>query len=421
MNKSTSVAIAAAGASAFIIAHYLLRRRSTLKANSVGITIIGDIFLDLVVSTHQLPSWGADVIVDEPICAMAGGSGLNTATHLSSTFRIHTALWSALGKHDAWGAIIRRHASEVGFYLRGALECASTGVCVVVSGDDRGFLTHRGPIADLCLDTDAVSSSIRSAELLGSMDPQGHLHLAGYYNCPRLWGTPTAQLLRRARIQGCSTSLNAQFDASGEWAHLAGSVLPQVDVMFVSADEAAHISGIPRNLGESEDGADDCSGDPYKSTVSAAHWFIDNGCSIAVVTLGRHGALALFKNDAVNPASPRGHASREHVGASDDLLRKQRKLLVQPIRAGHVKVVDTTGAGDAFTSGFLFGWRCDLKVATEFDSRKEGDSHASRVVREAAVAEGLRWGVAAGTACVGHMGASTPMDMSEVEGFLPGA
>ena len=233
----TAAAAAAAAAAAVVLVLYLKQQQrrggggadeeSPASTASADVSILGDIFCDIMVASSEADCnnppliWGGDVVVDEPIQAMAGGSGLNTATHLACAFRSSanstTNLWSAIGR-DAWGGIIRRHASRCGVRLRGVLDAPSTGVCVVFSGpSDRGFVTHRGPIADLALAScsdDEKAVLVDDGELLRTT--ARHVHVAGYYNCPRLWGGPTASVLKAARARGLTTSLNAQYDASGQ-------------------------------------------------------------------------------------------------------------------------------------------------------------------------------------------------------------
>ena len=118
---------------------------------------------------------------------------------------------------DSWGDLVRHHASAVGFALRGALCGPSTGVCVVVTGaSDRGFVTHRGPIGNLHLaastaaNTAAAATRLCPEEMLASLGPGAHFHVAGYFNMPGLWGAPLAALLAQARQKGGTTSLNPQ-------------------------------------------------------------------------------------------------------------------------------------------------------------------------------------------------------------------
>jgi hypothetical protein len=190
--KATLVALATG---AFAIVALRRRTKRSLTDQDEGgpatssVVVLGDIFVDLIVQTDTLPAWGGDVVTAAPISALAGGSGLNTATHLSSSFEVPTSLWSAIGgsKHDAWGALVRDHARRAGFQLRGALDCAATGVCVVLTGaHDRSFVTHRGPIGDLHLINfdggfgwSGREPGIDVDALFANLAPGGHLHIAG--------------------------------------------------------------------------------------------------------------------------------------------------------------------------------------------------------------------------------------------------
>ena len=59
------------------------------------------------------------------------------------------------------------------------------------------------------------------------------------------------------------------------------------------------------------------------------------------------------------------------------------------------RVVDTTGAGDAFAAGFLFGW-CGARD----------------------VQRGLVYGCACGAAAVGQLGGSSPLDAATVDAAM---
>ena len=187
-------------AGAFIVAAAFYQRKcssaeqereeeATGSAKS-SVVVLGDVFVDLMVQSDSLPVWDSDTVTTTPISALAGGSGLNTATHLSASFQVPTSMWSAIGsgKNDAWSTLLRAHAARARFHLRGALDCAATGVCVVMTGKhDRAFITHRGPIGEMHLVETAPAPeanghcqpSIDVHALLENLAPGGHLHIAG--------------------------------------------------------------------------------------------------------------------------------------------------------------------------------------------------------------------------------------------------
>ena len=88
------------------------------------------------------------------------------------------------------------------------------------------------------------------------------------------------------------------------------------------------------------------------------------------------------------PLLPAEHPTRATAAQAIAATREQWWLQPTTPRS----TVDTTGCGDAFAAGFLFGW-C-----------------GSRDVRR-----GLVYGCACGTAAVGQVGGSTPLDASVVD------
>lgn len=120
----------------------------------------------------------------------------------------------------------------------------------------------------------------------------------------------------------------------------AQGLLPSLDVLICSEEEALLITHV-------------ANGD----LDEAINMLVGRGCPLVVVTRGEKGALAA------------SGAQRWHQGA---LARD---------------VVDTTGAGDAFAAGFLYGW-CQARD----------------------VGLGLQFGCACGSAAVGQMGGSHPLD-----------
>ena len=84
---------------------------------NISIEVIGDAFADVYCYLQSgLPSLGGDSRLTEPIHTVAGGSGLNTTTHLASLFRYFDAgnlstkdiisLQTAINENDIYGKLI---------------------------------------------------------------------------------------------------------------------------------------------------------------------------------------------------------------------------------------------------------------------------------------------------------------------------
>ena len=119
---------------------------------------------------------------------------------------------------------------------------------------------------------------------------------------------------------------------------LPDTLLAHCDVLIVNEHELAEVAGVP-----APDPAD------AQAVVAASRRILERGAKAVVVTLGRLGALLCTGAGHMTVAAP-------------------------PV----AKVVDTTGAGDAFCGVF-----------------------AARVAAGDAMSEALRWGVAAGSLSVG--------------------
>jgi sugar/nucleoside kinase (ribokinase family) len=131
------------------------------------------------------------------------------------------------------------------------------------------------------------------------------LHLAGALVMPELDGEPAAAVLERAKERGVTTSLDTVWDATGRWERVLPS-LPFVDLFVPSLAEAAAISG-------------------EQEPQAAAAWLLERGVGTVALKLGAEGCYI----------------------AGEGFER------VVPAPA--VESVDSTGAGDAFAAGFLYG------------------------------------------------------------------
>jgi sugar/nucleoside kinase (ribokinase family) len=401
--------------------------------------IIGDSYVDyicLLAASSSLPRVGEDAILPYPMTARAGGSPINTATHLTTLFQQQrredndndenrcfagekgTALSAAIpgwkitiqtcfNPHDAMGRILMDHADAFQIVLlndwlvvnnnndnnngkdgdgdhrsnssssNNTNNNTSTPHCIVmVTGSDRSFLTHRG-----C----GVGWNVTTT--YWPPDHCGYLHIAGYYCTPEFATEQRlAKLLRQWRQQqqqndiGTRTriSLVTQFDATGQWdGGLVDDVIPLLDILIMNEVEATSVMeayqkrkrSVAATVFDNDKsiGMDDDPSDTSRGISMIGKWqqFYDQTDVIVVVTMGERGAV-VFRNGAIEA----------HMAPPA------------------IYVTDTTGAGDAFAAGFLYGHQL---------------SHGN------SIESALAWGCAMGSASVSVVGASVPVDMLLIE------
>ena len=353
------------------------------------------------------------------VIPVAGGSGVNTATHLSALVKdlsiinennetMDVTLQTAINQNDHYGRMLVNHAKDHAFELMNCSKNknddiekgnASTGHCIVIVGEgDRSFVTHLGVIGDF----KASDTILHELVNCRSADPtfqnhHHHIHIAGYYNMP---GFSKGNLKRRLKLvrekRRCqshglntyttTTSLVPQYDATEEWdGGLLDDVLPLVDFLILNSLEAGKISKI--NITEK-----DCGGALNRAVLFAqlADFFWEKSpLTHVILTLGKMGAVAFYQGEVIaSMHSPKRYANP----------------------------VDPTGAGDAFAAGFLFGvmnWRKEQghENCAEIGSYLEGSWTK-------AIIDGMRYGCATGSACVARVGASVPASKDELEGLL---
>jgi ribokinase len=262
---------------------------------AAAVVVVGDVNSDVVAVLSGQPAPGSDRAAR--IRTGGGGAGANVAVHLAR--RGADVLLAGCVGDDAAGAglVSELEAEGVRTALR-TVPGAATGtiVSLVEPGGERSMLADRG--ANLVLRADDVPPPA----------PGGHLHLSGYTlldDGPRPAGLAA---LAAARAAGCTVSVDpastGPLAAAGvdRWlADVDGATL-----LLPNADEARLLTG--------------------RADTADAAGALAERFPLVAVSLGAEGAL----------------------WAAGGLLLHRPAL---PAR-----VVDTTGAGDAFTAGLLAAW-----------------------------------------------------------------
>jgi sugar/nucleoside kinase (ribokinase family) len=223
------------------------------------------------------------------------GSSSAIFAHNLSVLGSGVGIVSKIGA-DALGKMALEWLSSAGVdvtHVRHGSEQTATGLTVILArAAGRFILTYPGTIFELRyedLDLDYVFSG-------------RHLHVASYF-LQRGLRPNIADLFRRARDRGLTTSLDTNDDPDGIWGDDVRQVLPHVDVFFPNEREAKAIA-------QTDD-------------LARATAWLSERVGIVAVKLGSKGAIAR-----------KGAAEWRCAAVS-------------------VNAVDTVGAGDSFDAGFI--------------------------------------------------------------------
>ena len=269
-----------------------------LGTETLAVVVVGDVLTDVVALMSGPLAVGSDT--PSQVRTVGGGSGANVAAWLAAQ-GVPTTYVGRIGD-DALGREcvdqLRRQGVATAVTVDPDL---STGTCVVLveAGGERSMLPDVG-----------ANTSLAAADLPSrAFRPGAHLHLSGYtllHGGSHEAGSAAFSSAATARmttsVDPSSAALLRQLgpDTFLDWTR-------GVDVLLANREEAALLGG---------------SADPQTAAARLADSYGE-----VVVKLGRDGAL--WQRGFITASAP-----------ADQTIR----------------VVDTTGAGDAFAAGFLASW-----------------------------------------------------------------
>ena len=257
------------------------------------ILVIGELNVDIVATGVQsAPEMGAEILADD--CELTLGSASAIFAVGMAKLGHQVTLVSHVGR-DYFGDFCVRTLQQLGISTRHVTREVDekTGVTIALSGKrDRALITHTGAVATLT--SDAVDEAL--------MKRHDHLHLTSYYLQKALQPS-FADIFRRAKLLGLTTSFDPNSDPNKKWNRSIDSVLRQTDVLLVNEREASQLT--------------------RTTTPKAALKALGTKVQCAVIKRGARGAMAI----------------QDRAIASDSGFK--------------VTALDTTGAGDSFDAGFV--------------------------------------------------------------------
>lgn len=272
----------------------------TRRKSGKKIVIAGAGILDVLVSPAGPEVFATGSSPAEEICISMGGDALNEATVLAALGG-DVMLETVLGR-DVAGDMIAGHCREKGIRLRDSVfrEGLATGVNVVLvqENGERSFLTS--PHGSL--------RALRSEDIRGPLpEDAGIFCFASMFVSPHIGPAELAALFCSLKEQGVTVCADMTKRKNGETAEQLAPALQYVDFLFGNEEEIRLLTG--------------------KETVEEGAEVLEcAGAGQVTVKCGSRGCY-------VRSRDVRGRIPAE----------------------AEVNCVDTTGAGDSFVAGFLYG------------------------------------------------------------------
>lgn len=272
------------------------------------ITLIGAAILDVLarpVSKKELAgrSCPADSVTLTP-----GGDACNEATTLARLGK-RVNLITKLG-NDSSGQLLLHYFQENGVSTEDTVidPDLDTGINMVLVDEEaeRSFITNRnGSLRKLAL-PDINLEALKKAPLLCFAS----IFVSPCFDVPAM-----ASLFRSAKDQGCTLCADMTRCKNNERLPDIQEAIQYLDYLFPNYEEAKAVSGLS---------------DPE----AIADAFLDCGVSCMVIKMGKDGCFIKTKGQSLMiPAYP------------------------------HTRCIDTTGAGDNFAAGFLYGLSEQMSLA----------------------------------------------------------
>jgi sugar/nucleoside kinase (ribokinase family) len=260
------------------------------------VMVVGEVNPDLILSGDVEPAFGqVEKLLEGAVLTIGSSSAIFACG--AARLGLKVAFTGKTGC-DVFGDFMRQALKRRGIDVSGIIvdPALQTGLSVILSKrTDRAILTYQGAIAALRIE-EVAWSRVRRAR---------HLHLGSYFMQAAL--RPEApRLFRAAHELGLTTSLDTNYDPSGRWGEGLFETLAHTDIFLPNEAELLAITRLDK--------------------LEAALEKLAGLVGVVGVKLGARGG-----------AAARGK----------EIVRAE---------ALPVEVVDTTGAGDTFDAGFIYGF-----------------------------------------------------------------
>ena len=272
-------------------------------AKNIDVLVVGELNADLILLGDVTPEFGQkEKVIDDASLTLGSSSGIFACG--AARLGLRVAFVGKIGD-DEFGRFVRgqleaREVDTAGLVVDSTLK---TGLSVILSrGSNRAILTHLGSIA-------ALRYSEVSRDLVARAR---HMHLGSYFLLDALRPDVPA-LFDLAHSFGLTISLDTNYDPAETWNGGLADALRRADVFLPNETELRAIAGV--------------------ADIEAALECLARQTPLVAAKLGAEGAIAQ---------------------AGDEVARAPSLPL---------DVVDTTGAGDSFDAGFVYGYLAGWDLA----------------------------------------------------------
>ncbi len=296
--------------------------------------------MDNIYCIDRLLSDGEAVATEKKSCP--GGSAANTIYGLAK-LGISTGFIGTIGD-DRHGKTILRNFNKVGTYTGGIrlVKGENTGSVICLSDREGKRSIYIMPGANDSLSTGDIDMSYLS---------KAELVLISSFAGERQFRMLTELVINLPNSLKLSFSPGALFANRG--IEKLSPILKKTDILFVNRDELSRIA-----VGSLTKGVEKC---------------LKYGCRIVVVTLGGGSSMT-------------GDEKAEAVDAVAYIKDKTNEYYIEAGRGKKKPLVDTTGAGDAFAAGFLYGFIINKELD---ECGRLGNTVARLCIAKAGARQGL--------------------------------
>ncbi|MEG1622387.1 MAG: carbohydrate kinase family protein [Alistipes sp.] len=257
---------------------------------------IGELNVDLILNRIDgQPEIGKEKFAKDMLLTLGSSTAIFAAN--AAALGTKTGFAGMIGR-DLFGNLVKRDLQDKGVDTQFLIESetAATGATIVMNYDeDRANITYQGAM-----------DQMRFTDI----DPQvftdtNHIHLSSLFMQRGLL-LDIETLLRHAKVQGVTTSLDTQWDPTDQWAFDYRKLLPLIDVFMPNDKELMALT----HQSSLED------------AIGAITPFLGHA---AIIKCGREGSILVLRN-----------GTRHSLAA-----------------CLNSHVVDAIGAGDSFNAGFI--------------------------------------------------------------------